>query len=152
MNKNIIELIKQGESTSLEFKETFDKETVETVGAFANTKGGSVLIGVSDKGKIKYYSTAESALYGKNGNLHKTFDHKRFAEAMRRCKHRWLITYDDSKFIREIFSFANIITWDLTYGMRNVTSNSNQIGKELFISNYLKESKENFKLGRSNIL
>lgn len=99
-----------------------------------------------------YYSTAKSALYGKNGNLHKTFDHKRFAEAMRRCKHRWLITYDDSKFIREIFSFANIITWDLTYGMRNVTSNSNQIGKELFISNYLKESKENFKLGRSNIL
>lgn len=99
-----------------------------------------------------YYSTAKSALYGKNGNLHKTFDHKRFAEAMRRCKHRWLITYDDSKFIREIFSFANIITWDLTYGMRNVTSNSNQIGKELFISNYLKESKENFKLSRFNIL
>ena len=51
-----------------------------------------------------------------------------------------LITYDDSEYIRELFSFANIIPWDLTYGMRNVNKDSNQIGKELFISNYsLKE-------------
>lgn len=71
---------------------------------------------------------------------------------MCKCNHKWLITYDDSKFVREIFSFANIISWDLTYGMRNVTSNSNQIGKELFISNYLKESKEDLKLDKSNIL
>jgi ATP-dependent DNA helicase RecG len=52
-NCDIVELIKQGESSLVEFKETFDKEAVETVAAFANTKGGSVLIGVSDKGKIK---------------------------------------------------------------------------------------------------
>lgn len=84
-----------------------------------------------------YYSTAKSALYGKNGHLHKTFDHYRFAEVMRKCKHKWLITYDDSKFVRDIFSFANIVSWDLTYGMRNVTPKSNQIGKELFISNYI---------------
>jgi DNA adenine methylase len=83
-----------------------------------------------------YYSTAKSGLYGKNGHLHKSFDHYRFAEIMRKCKHKWLITYDDSKFIRDIFSFANIVSWDLTYGMRNVTPKSNQIGKELFIANY----------------
>jgi len=83
-----------------------------------------------------YYSTTKSALYGKNGHLHKTFDHKRFAEVMKNCRHYWLITYDDSKFIRKLFSFANIKSWNLTYGMRNVTSESNQIGKELFISNY----------------
>lgn len=99
-----------------------------------------------------YYSTAKSALYGKNGNLHKSFDHGHFAGVMHKCNHKWLITYDDSKFVREIFSFANIISWDLTYGMRNVTSNSNQIGKELFISNYLKESKEGLKVDNSNIL
>jgi len=84
-----------------------------------------------------YYSATKSALYGKNGNLHKGFDHYRFAEVMKKCKHKWLITYDDSKFIRELFSYANIMTWNLTYGMRNVTENSNQNGKELFISNYL---------------
>ena len=58
---------------------------------------------------------------------------------MRNCKHKWLITYDDSKYIRELFSFANIIPWDLTYGMRNVTESSDQKGKELFISNYLEQ-------------
>lgn len=83
-----------------------------------------------------YYSATKSALYGKNGNLHKSFDHKRFAENMKNCKHKWLITYDDSEYIRELFSFANIQKWNLTYGMRNITENSNQNGKELFISNY----------------
>ena len=83
-----------------------------------------------------YYSATKSALYGKNGNLHKSFDHKRFAENMKKCKHKWLITYDDSEYVRNLFSFANIIPWNLTYGMRNITENSNQMGKELFISNY----------------
>jgi len=82
-----------------------------------------------------YYSATKSALYGKNGNLHKGFDHGRFAETIKKCNHNWLITYDDSEYIRELFSFANIISWDLTYGMRNVTNTSDQIGKELFISN-----------------
>ena len=84
-----------------------------------------------------YYSATKSALYGKNGNLHKSFDHKRFADNMKNCGHKWLITYDDSEYIRDLFSFANIIPWNLTYGMRNITENSDQTGKELFISNYI---------------
>ncbi len=83
-----------------------------------------------------YYSATKSALYGKNGNMHKSFDHDEFAETMKNCKHQWLITYDDSDKIRDLFAFANIVSWDLTYGMRNVSEQSNQIGKELFISNY----------------
>jgi len=90
-----------------------------------------------------YYSATKSALYGKNGNLHKSFDHKRFAENMKNCKHKWLITYDDSEYIRNLFSFAQITPWNLTYGMRNITENSNQIGKELFISNYIQTSFNN---------
>jgi DNA adenine methylase len=86
-----------------------------------------------------YHSATKSALYGKNGNLHKGFDHIRFAETIKNCKHNWLITYDDSEFIRDLFSSCYIIEWDLTYGMRNITDSSNQIGKELFISNYLKK-------------
>ena len=85
-----------------------------------------------------YYSATKSALYGKNGNLHKTFNHIKFADNMKKCNHKWLITYDDSPHIRELFSFANIIPWNIVYGMRNVTPNSNQNGKEIFISNYLK--------------
>lgn len=84
-----------------------------------------------------YYSATKSALYGKNGNLHKIFNHELFAENMKNCEHRWLITYDDCEYINDLFSFANIIKWDLKYGMRNITNTSNQTGKELFISNYL---------------
>ncbi len=88
-----------------------------------------------------YYSATKSALYGKNGKLHKSFDHERFANCLQNTKHKWLITYDDSKYIRDLFSFAIIKEWDLTYGMRNVGRNGNQKGKELFISNYNIEDK-----------
>ena len=89
-----------------------------------------------------YYSATKSALYGKNGHLHKSFDHKRFAENMKNCQHKWLITYDDSEYIRNLFSFAHITSWNLTYGMRNITENSDQKGKELFISNYVLKNKQ----------
>jgi DNA adenine methylase len=83
-----------------------------------------------------YFSATQSALYGKNGHLHKSFNHERLAEVMKRCPHRWLITYDDSPYIRKLFPFANITRWNLMYGMRNQTATSDQRGKELFISNY----------------
>jgi DNA adenine methylase len=89
-----------------------------------------------------YYSATKSALYGKNGHLHKTFDHKRLAEVLKRVNHKWLITYDDSEYIRELFSFAYIKEWNLTYGMRNVNSKGDKKGYELFISNYPLESKK----------
>ena len=37
----------------MEFKTAFDKDAIETLAAFANTKGGKVFIGVSDRGEIK---------------------------------------------------------------------------------------------------
>ncbi|MBI4972243.1 MAG: putative DNA binding domain-containing protein [Candidatus Omnitrophica bacterium] len=51
--KKAVNLIKAGESTTVEFKSSFDKNAVETLVAFANTRGGDVLIGVSDRGEIK---------------------------------------------------------------------------------------------------
>lgn len=83
-----------------------------------------------------YLSTTKSKLYGKKGNLHTTFDHERFAENMETCKHKWLITYDNSPEIKKLFSFANIHEWELQYGMNNYKQASASKGKELFISNY----------------
>ncbi|MBI5080365.1 MAG: DNA adenine methylase [Chloroflexi bacterium] len=83
-----------------------------------------------------YFSAMKSALYGKNGKLHKSFDHERFAKVMRKCKHKWLITYDDSEYVRDLFSFAYIKPWDIMYGMRNITKESEQSEQELFIANY----------------
>ena len=45
-------LIQQGESAQVEFKTSFQKELIETLVAFANSKGGLVLVGVSDSGQI----------------------------------------------------------------------------------------------------
>ena len=45
--------IAQGENTMTEFKENFGPEVVETAAAFANTDGGTILIGVSDRQEIK---------------------------------------------------------------------------------------------------
>ena len=52
MKKDIQALIAEGESELLEFKTSFGKETMEALSAFANNKGGTVLIGVNNKGKI----------------------------------------------------------------------------------------------------
>ena len=48
----LLQLIAVGESEQIEFKESFGDEALETVGAFANTHGGTLLIGVKDNGKI----------------------------------------------------------------------------------------------------
>ena len=53
MCKIIENLLKEPESKTLEFKEnaTSLKPIIKTVVAFANTSGGIIVIGVSDKGK-----------------------------------------------------------------------------------------------------
>lgn len=83
-----------------------------------------------------YFKAAKSRLYGRNGVLHTNFSHDEFAREMRKCKHSWLITYDDSPEIRENFSFARIYEWELQYGMNNYKQGRADKGHELFISNY----------------
>lgn len=82
-----------------------------------------------------YMSATDSGLYGRSGgkwkNLHKTFDHYRFAKVMKECKFGWLVTYDDSPFIRNLFEFANQKRWTFTHKMRD-----DKVGKELLISNF----------------
>ncbi len=48
------QLIAQGEHSTLEFKSTIDSAAriAKTLAAFANTKGGTLLVGVSDNGNI----------------------------------------------------------------------------------------------------
>lgn len=83
-----------------------------------------------------YWSATQSRLYGKRGELHIGFDHERFAEQMKQCSHRWLITYDDSPRIRNLFDFATIVEWQLQYGMNNYKQGKAEKGRELFIKNY----------------
>ena len=137
------------------FTGRFTVSSIQRLNQFAKVINGSTITNLDYEELVKregenvfifldppYYSATKSALYGKNGNMHKSFDHKKFANNMKNCKHKWLITYDDSEYIRELFSFANIMPWELMYGMRNVIEGSNQKGKELFISNYLERLPE----------
>jgi DNA adenine methylase len=82
-----------------------------------------------------YFSATKSKLYGKQGDLHLGFDHAEFAVQMRRCLHRWLITYDDCFEIRERFDFARVQDFSVQYGMNNYKQASAARGAELFISN-----------------
>lgn len=48
----LIKMLFAGESQTLEFKTSVDKATVESLVAFANAQGGTVLVGVSDTGEV----------------------------------------------------------------------------------------------------
>lgn len=48
----LLSYIAQGESETLEFKESFGEETIETIGSFSNAQGGIILIGIKDSGEI----------------------------------------------------------------------------------------------------
>ncbi len=84
-----------------------------------------------------YYTATQSRLYGKRGALHLQFDHQFFAQNIQKCRHQWLITYDDSDYIRAKFSQANIQQWELQYGMNNYKQKTASKGKELLITNYV---------------
>ena len=54
--------ITQGENTTIEFKENFDQEAVETAAAFANTDGGTILVGVSDRRETRGITIGKETL------------------------------------------------------------------------------------------
>ena len=84
-----------------------------------------------------YYKYKESKLYGRKGDLHINFKHEKFAEDMKNYKyHNWLITYDNSDKIKELFSFANIYEFNVQYYMDNYNGKKPKTGEELFITNY----------------
>lgn len=60
--KELLKLIKSGENLKLEFKESFDKEIMETASAFANADGGIILVGVNDNGEAKGISIGKETL------------------------------------------------------------------------------------------
>lgn len=75
----ILELIDEGESHTLEFKETLEwdvrqgkhnsnlnKESLKTIAAFLNTDGGTLLIGISDAGEVKGIARDLKSVNGKN--------------------------------------------------------------------------------------
>jgi len=64
MAVGLLEMIKKGEGETLEFKEGFgeEREILETICAFSNSRGGRILIGVDDRGRIKGVALGKNTL------------------------------------------------------------------------------------------
>ena len=52
MNNYLKHIIEKKENSRCEFKKSFNNESIESIVAFSNSTGGTVLIGVSDSGAI----------------------------------------------------------------------------------------------------
>ena len=83
-----------------------------------------------------YFSASKSKLYGKKGILHTTFNHCELCEVLKSTKHKFLLTYDDSAFIRDLYKDFCLKGWSLQYGMNNFKQTNAPKGKELLISNF----------------
>lgn len=77
--------------------------------------------------------TNATRLYGKKGVL-QNLDHDLLAFRLRDTHHRWLMTYDDTPYVREMYDWATLKEWELQYGMNNYKQARAAMGKELFIS------------------
>ena len=83
-------------------------------------------------------------LYGQKGNLHKGFDHTRFADIMDETMGNVMISYNNSKKIVDRFWEWHTFDWDHTYTMRSTGDymKNQQERRELLLTNYscLKEA------------
>lgn len=83
-----------------------------------------------------YYTATKSKLYGKKGILHTSFDHQQLFETLKDCPHNWLVTYDNSAFIKDLYKDFFQWEWQLQYGMTTRQNAAFPLGNELLIANY----------------
>ena len=77
-------------------------------------------------------------LYGKKGDMHKKFDHDKFAKDCDDHTADMMISYNSSQLIKNRFKNWNAVEFDLTYTMRSVGDymSDQQTRKELLLLNY----------------
>ena len=79
-------------------------------------------------------------LYGKQGKLHKYFDHDKFASDCNSSEMDMLVSYNSDQLVKDRFQSSkwNAGEFDLTYTMRSVGSymRDQKDRKELMLFNY----------------
>jgi DNA adenine methylase len=70
-----------------------------------------------------YY--VDGYLYGRDGDLHKAFDHAAFAASIRQ-RSDWMISYNDCPYVRDLYRGCRIFEASWTYGM-NASRESSEI-------------------------
>ena len=64
-------------------------------------------------------------IYGRDGDLHKQFDHELFATEIKKHS-KWILSYNDCEYIRNLYSDCRIFEESWSYGM-NSTKKSSEI-------------------------
>lgn len=94
-----------------------------------------------------YFKQESSGLYGRKGETHHGFPHKKFAEVTRSMTCKWFVTYDDSTYVRRIFAGKTDDGKDIIitpykleggYTMAGKTAEDALDGEEVFIHNFSK--------------
>jgi DNA adenine methylase len=72
-----------------------------------------------------YYLGNKSKLYGNKGDLHENFDHNKLYNILNK-KENWIITYNNCKYIKELYKEYIILDVNWSYGM-NTDKKSSEI-------------------------
>ena len=77
-------------------------------------------------------------LYGKNREMHKSFDHDVFAENVYKCPHNFMITYNVNERLEELYKDYELNHWKLRYSMahRGDKGTDDNVKTELLVTNY----------------
>lgn len=80
----------------------------------------------------------KSFVYGKDGDMHKSFDHARFAQSIQTCESNILLSYDNNELIKSLYPSFSSETFDLCYTMHSGKSyrEAQAERKELVLWNY----------------
>jgi len=77
-------------------------------------------------------------LYGKNREMHKSFDHDLFAENVYKCPHKFMITYNVNDRLVDLYKDYELTYWKLRYSMahRGDKGTKDNVKTELLVTNY----------------
>ena len=114
------ELIKNWKITNIDYSEVM------------NAPGKDVFVFLDPPYDIKDF------LYGKDREMHKSFDHDRFAEDVYMCPHKFMITYNVNDRLLELYKDYYLREWKIRYSMahRGEKGTDENVKTELLVTNY----------------
>tara|TARA_R110000850_G_scaffold18034_2_gene54839 strand:- start:72 stop:962 length:891 start_codon:yes stop_codon:yes gene_type:complete len=114
------ELIKKWKITNIDYSEVM------------NAPGEDVFVFLDPPYDIKDF------LYGKDREMHKFFDHDKFAEDVYKCPHEFMITYNVNDRLLELYKDYHLREWKLRYSMahRGEKGTDENVKTELLVTNY----------------
>ena len=112
----------------------FTTSSVETLGAcdlkdisFSNKDCSAILDEISETSSTIVYADPpyyiETYIYGKDGDMHESFNHEAFAATIKK-RSDWIVSYNDCAYIRELYKGCRIFKESWAYGMNSSKESS----------------------------